>query len=225
MAAKIRVALADDHHLIRSGLKLLLGSDDSLEIVGEASDGTGALQLTEALQPDILILDLSMPGMDGVECLREIKRRGLATKVIVLTMFEDENYIFTAMTAGASGYVQKSSVDTELFQAIQNVMAGRIHLNPANAQSLLSLLLVGRQNENGNIPPTIPLSPREQEVLHLYARGFSLKEIGEQLCLSVKTVDTYKSRIMEKLSISKKSELIAYAISQGLLEPSPHKQF
>ena len=84
---------------------------------------------------------------------------------------------------------------------------------------------MGRQNENGNIPPTIPLSPREQEVLHLYARGFSLKEIGEQLCLSVKTVDTYKSRIMEKLSISKKSELIAYAISQGLLEPSPHKQF
>ena len=89
MAAKIRVALADDHHLIRSGLKLLLCSDDSLEIVGEASDGTAALQLTEALQPDILILDLSMPGMDGVECLREIKRRGLATKVIVLTMFED----------------------------------------------------------------------------------------------------------------------------------------
>ena len=223
MTAKIRVALADDHHLIRSGLKLLLGSDDSLEIVGEASDGAAALQLTEALQPDILVLDLSMPGMDGMECLREIKRRGLATRVIVLTMYEDENYILEAMTAGASGYVQKSSVDTELFQAIQNVTAGQIHLNPSNSQSLLSLLLVGRQNDNGNIPSTIPLSPREQEVLHLYARGFSLKEIGEQLCLSVKTVDTYKTRIMEKLSITRKSELISYAIKHGLLDPSPPK--
>ena len=223
MTAKIRVALADDHHLIRSGLKLLLGSDDSLEIVGEASDGAAALQLTEALQPDILVLDLSMPGMDGMECLREIKRRGLATRVIVLTMYEDENYILEAMTAGASGYVQKSSVDTELFQAIQNVTAGQIHLNPSNSQSLLSLLLVGRRNDNGNIPSTIPLSPREQEVLHLYARGFSLKEIGEQLCLSVKTVDTYKTRIMEKLSITRKSELISYAIKHGLLDPSPPK--
>lgn len=223
MTAKIRVALADDHHLIRSGLKLLLGSDDSLEIVGEASDGAAALQLTEALQPDILVLDLSMPGMDGMECLREIKRRGLATRVIVLTMYEDENYILEAMTAGASGYVQKSSVDTELFQAIQNVTAGQIHLNPSNSQSLLSLLLVGRQNDNGNIPSTIPLSPREQEVLHLYARGFSLKEIGEQLCLSVKTVDTYKTRIMEKLSITRKSELISYAIKHGLLNPSTLK--
>ncbi len=223
MTAKIRVALADDHHLIRSGLKLLLGSDDSLEIVGEASDGTAALQLTEALQPDILVLDLSMPGMSGMECLREIKRRGLATRVIVLTMYEDENYILEAMTAGASGYVQKNSVDTELFRAIQNVTAGQIHLNPANSQSLLSLLLVGRQNENGSTPSTIPLSPRELEVLHLYARGFSLKEIGEQLCLSVKTVDTYKTRIMEKLSITKKSELISYAIRHGLLDSSTHK--
>ena len=223
MKAKIRVALADDHYLIRSGLKLLLGSDDSLEIVGEASNGSDALHLTETLAPDILVLDLSMPGMDGIECLREIKRRGLTTRVIVLTMYEDENYILEAMTAGASGYVQKSSVDTELFQAIQNVIAGQIHLNPANSQSLLSLLLVGRQNENGGSPSAIPLSPREQEVLNLYVRGFSLKEIGEQLCLSVKTVDTYKTRIMEKLSITKKNELISYAIKHGLLDPSTHK--
>ena len=223
MKAKIRIALADDHHLIRSGLKLLLGSDDSLEIVGEASNGSDALHLTETLAPDILVLDLSMPGMDGMECLREIKRRGLTTRVIVLTMYEDENYILEAMTAGASGYVQKSSVDTELFQAIQNVMAGQIHLNLANSQSLLSLLLVGRQNENGGSPSAIPLSPREQEVLNLYVRGFSLKEIGEQLCLSVKTVDTYKTRIMEKLSITKKNELISYAIKHGLLDPSTHK--
>ena len=167
MKAKIRIALADDHHLIRSGLKLLLGSDDSLEIVGEASNGSDALHLTETLAPDILVLDLSMPGMDGIECLREIKRRGLTTRVIVLTMYEDENYILEAMTAGASGYVQKSSVDTELFQAIQNVMAGQIHLNLANSQSLLSLLLVGRQNENGGSSSAIQLSPREQEVLNL----------------------------------------------------------
>jgi len=218
MTAKTSIIVADDHHLIRSGLKLLLGSDDSLDVVGEASTGSEALRLTEELQPDILVLDLSMPGMDGMDCLREIKRRKIATRVIVLTMYEDESYILEAMTAGASGYVPKSSVDTELFQAIQNVTAGRIHLNPANSQALLSLFLVGRQRETPPPSSGVLLSPREQEVLHLYARGFSLKEIGEHLSLSVKTVDTYKTRIMEKLSLSKKSDLIAYAIKQGLLE-------
>ena len=218
MTAKTSIIVADDHHLIRSGLKLLLGSDDSLEVVGEASNGSEALRLAEELQPDILVLDLSMPGMDGMDCLREIKRRKIATRVIVLTMYEDESYILEAMTAGASGYVPKSSVDTELFQAIQNVTAGQMHLNPANSQALLSLLLVGRQSETAPSSSGVLLSPREQEVLYLYARGFSLKEIGEHLSLSVKTVDTYKTRIMEKLSLTKKSDLISYAIKQGLLE-------
>ena len=218
MTIKLRIALADDHHLIRSGLKLLLGSNETLSIVGEASDGTSALLLVEQLQPDILLLDLAMPGMDGLECLRELKRRDLPTRVIVLSMFEDENYVLAAMSAGAQGYVQKSAIDTELFQAIDNVAAGRLHLNESSAKSLLSMLLVERQQ--AALPPaTAVLSPRELEVLRWYARGFSLREIGEQLGLSVKTVDTYKTRIMEKLGFQKKSELIAYAAKQGLFEP------
>ena len=218
MTIKLRIALADDHHLIRSGLKLLLGSNETLSIVGEASDGTSALLLVEQLQPDILLLDLAMPGMDGLECLRELKRRDLPTRVIVLSMFEDENYVLAAMSAGAQGYVQKSAIDTELFQAIVNVAAGRLHLNENSAKSLLSMLLVERQQ--AALPPaTAVLSPRELEVLRWYARGFSLREIGEQLGLSVKTVDTYKTRIMEKLGFQKKSELIAYAAKHGLFEP------
>ena len=218
MTVKLRIALADDHHLIRSGLKLLLGSNETLSIVGEASDGASALLLVEQLQPDILLLDLAMPGMDGLECLRELKRRNLPTRVIVLSMFEDENYVLAAMSAGALGYVQKSAIDTELFQAIDNVAAGRLHLNESSAKSLLSMLLVERQQ--AALPPaTAVLSPRELEVLRWYARGFSLREIGEQLGLSVKTVDTYKTRIMEKLGFQKKSELIAYAAKHGLFEP------
>ena len=218
MTVRLRIALADDHHLIRSGLKLLLGSNETLSIVGEASDGTSALLLVEQLQPDILLLDLAMPGMDGLECLRELKRRDLPTRVIVLSMFEDENYVLAAMSAGAQGYVQKSAIDTELFQAIDNVAAGRLHLNESSAKSLLSMLLVERQ-QSALPPATAVLSPRELEVLRWYARGFSLREIGEQLGLSVKTVDTYKTRIMEKLGFQKKSELIAYAAKHGLFEP------
>ena len=210
--------MADDHHLIRSGLKLLLDSNETLSIVGEASDGASALLLVEQLQPDILLLDLAMPGMDGLECLRELQRRNLPTRVIVLTMFEDENYVLAAMSAGAQGYVQKSAIDTELFQAIENVAAGRLHLNEKSAKSLLSMLLVERQQVVAP-PMAAVLSPREQEVLRWYAHGFSLREIGEQLGLSVKTVDTYKTRIMEKLGFQKKSELIAYAAKQGLFEP------
>ena len=218
MTVKLRIALADDHHLIRSGLKLLLDSNETLSIVGEASDGASALLLVEQLQPDILLLDLAMPGMDGLECLRELKRRNLPTRVIVLTMFEDENYVLAAMSAGAQGYVQKSAIDTELFQAIENVAAGRLHLNEKSAKSLLSMLLVERQQVVAP-PMAAVLSPRKQEVLRWYAHGFSLREIGEQLGLSVKTVDTYKTRIMEKLGFQKKSELIAYAAKQGLFEP------
>ena len=218
MTVKLRIALADDHHLLRSGLKLLLDSNETLSIVGEASDGASALLLVEQLQPDILLLDLAMPGMDGLECLRELQRRNLPTRVIVLTMFEDENYVLAAMSAGAQGYVQKSAIDTELFQAIENVAAGRLHLNEKSAKSLLSMLLVERQQVVAP-PMAAVLSPREQEVLRWYAHGFSLREIGEQLGLSVKTVDTYKTRIMEKLGFQKKSELIAYAAKQGLFEP------
>jgi DNA-binding NarL/FixJ family response regulator len=132
-------------------------------------------------------------------------------------MYEDENYVLEAMLAGARGYVQKSAIDTELFQAIENVAAGRLHLNERSAKSVLAMLLVERQKADAG-PVVAALSPREQEVLRLYARGFSLREIGEQLGLSVKTIDTYKTRLMDKLGFSKKNELIAYAVKLGFFD-------
>ena len=217
MTKKIRVALADDHHLIRAGLKLLLENHDSLAIVGEAADGRTALELVENLQPDILLLDLSMPGMNGLDCLRELKLRNQDVRVIVLTMYEDESYVMEAMLAGARGYVHKSAIDVELYEAIEAVAEGNLHLNEVSAKSLLEQLLDERQN-HGIAKEQITLSPREQEVIRLYSRGFSLREIGDQLGLSVKTIDTYKTRIMEKLGFSKKSDLISYALKKGLLD-------
>lgn len=214
--SKSRIILADDHVLIRSGLKLLLQNDHSLEVVGEASNGIQALKLVEQLQPDVVILDMAMPGMGGIECLKEIKDRGIQSKVIILTMYEDESYIKAAMQAGADGYVQKSAVDIELFTAIKQVVNGGVYLSPQDSKALLALLLLEKASPDDKDPYKI-LSPREREVLRLHVHGYSLREISETLLVSIKTVDTYKTRVMEKLDLSRRSELITYALKYGLL--------
>jgi DNA-binding NarL/FixJ family response regulator len=212
----IRILLADDHKLVRAGLKMLIENDASLEVIGEASDGNQALQLIQEKRPDITILDIAMPGMDGIQCIKEIKTRGLRTRIIVLTMYEDENYIKEVMLAGADAYIKKSSVDSELFKAINHVLRGEVYLNPADSRALISVLRVGLDKLDDNDPYTL-LSPREREVLKLHVRGLSMREIGEHLSVSIKTVDTYKNRVMEKLNFTKKSELIDYALKYGLL--------
>lgn len=212
----IRILLADDHKLVRAGLKLLIENDASLEVIGEASDGNQALHLVEEKRPDVTILDIAMPGMDGIQCIKEIKTRGLRTKIIVLTMYEDENYIKAVMLAGADAYIKKSSVDSELFKAINHVTRGEVYLNPADSRALISVLRVGQDKPDDNDPYSI-LSPREREVLKLHVRGLSMREIGEHLAVSIKTVDTYKTRVMDKLNFTKKSELIDYALKYGLL--------
>lgn len=217
MERKITIVLADDHVLLRSGLRLLLDREPSFEIVGEASDGEELLQILEETRPEIVILDISMPRMDGLECIREIKSRGLRTKIIVLTMHNDESYIKEVMSGGASGYVQKGSVDTELFLAIKEVSRGRIYLNDRDSKNLLHTLVTEPWKKREDDDPYLLLSAREREVLKLLARGHSLKEAGDMLFLSVKTVDTYKTRIMEKLNFTKKSELVSYALKHGFL--------
>ena len=212
----IKILLADDHKLVRAGLKMLIENDASLEVVGEASDGLQALQLIAQKQPDVTILDIAMSGMDGIQCLKEIKTRGLTTKVIVLTMYDDENYIKEVMLAGADAYLKKSSVDSELFKAISHVMNGEVYLNPADSRALISVLRVGQEKPD-EADPYYVLSPREREVLKLHARGLCMREIGEQLSVSAKTAETYKTRVMEKLNFTKKSELIDYALKYGLL--------
>lgn len=217
MKQKLRVLLADDHKLLRSGLKLLLQRDPGIQVVGEAADGEQTIHLFEQLAPDILLLDLSMPKLDGMTCLKEIRSRRPAAKVIVLTMHEDENYIKQAMQAGAAAYVHKSAADTDLFKAIEAVQAGELYLSQQDSKVLLHSLLNREPEPVDRQAPHILLSPREREVLRLVAHGYSLAEVAEQLSLSVKTVDTYKVRLMEKLAVTRKSELVSYALKYGLL--------
>lgn len=217
MRQKLKVLLADDHKLLRSGLKLLLQRNPDLLVVGEAADGEQTILLYEQLQPDILLLDLSMPNRDGIECLKEIKSRYPHAKVIALTMHEDESYIKRAMQAGASAYVHKSAADTDLFKAIEAVQAGELYLSQQNSKLLLHVLLTREQEETDKNAPYVLLSPREREVLRLVAHGYSLAEVAERLSLSIKTVDTYKVRLMEKLKATKRSELVSYALKYGLL--------
>lgn len=217
MKQKLTLLLADDHKLLRSGLKLLLQRNPNMLVVGEAEDGEQTIHLFEQLRPDILLLDLSMPNMGGIECLKEIKSRYPEARVIVLTMHEDENYIKRAMQAGASAYVHKSAADTDLFKAIEAVEADGIYLSQQDSNLLLHVLLNREQEAVDKKAPYILLSPREREVLRLVAHGYSLAEVAERLSLSIKTVDTYKVRLMEKLKATKRSELVSYALKYGLL--------
>ena len=217
MKQKLSVLLADDHKLLRAGLKLLLQRNPDFAVVGEAADGEQTLQLFQPLEPDLLLLDLSMPKMDGLDCLREIKSRWPEAKVIVLTMHEDENYIKQAMQAGAAAYVHKSAADTDLFKAIDAVQAGQLYLSQQDSNLLLHVLLKQDPAPVDNQAPYVLLSPREREVLRLIAHGYSMAEVAERLSLSIKTVDTYKTRLMEKLGTTRKSELVSYALKYGLL--------
>lgn len=217
MKQKLKVLLADDHKLLRAGLKLLLQRNPDFAVVGEAADGEQTLQLFQQLEPDLLLLDLSMPKMDGLDCLREIKSRWPGAKVIVLTMHEDENYIKQAMQAGAAAYVHKSAADTDLFKAIDAVQAGQLYLSQQDSNLLLHVLLKQDPASVDHQAPYVLLSPRERDVLRLIAHGYSMAEVAERLSLSIKTVDTYKTRLMEKLGTTRKSELVSYALKYGLL--------
>ena len=217
MKPKLKVLLADDHKLLRSGLKLLLQRNPDFVVVGEAADGEQTIQLFQQLEPDLLLLDLSMPKMDGLDCLREIKSRWPGAKVIVLTMHEDENYIKQAMQAGAAAYVHKSAADTDLFKAIDAVQAGQLYLSQQDSNLLLHVLLKQDPASVDHQAPYVLLSPRERDVLRLITHGYSMAEVAERLSLSIKTVDTYKTRLMEKLGTTRKSELVSYALKYGLL--------
>lgn len=213
----ISIILADDHVLLRTGLRMLLEREPAFQVVGEASDGEELLRLVDEKRPDIAIVDISMPRVDGFECIREIRSKGLKTRIIVLTMHDDEGYIREVMRIGASGYVQKSSVDTELYQAIREVSAGGIYLSLEDSRRMLQLLITEPVKAVEKDDPYAVLSAREREVLKQIARGHSLKEIADGMHLSIKTVDTYKTRILEKLNFTKKSELVAYALKYGFI--------
>lgn len=211
----IKVLLVDDHGMFRAGMRALLERERDLEVVGEASRGEEGVDLVRSAKPDVVIMDLSMPGSDGLEATRRITALGFKTKVLVLTAHAEEEYLVPVVEAGASGYLTKTSADLDLVAAIRVVARGEVFL-PPKATRLLLQHYKSAPGEAG--PGAQDLSAREQEVLALTAEGFSSREIGERLFISPKTVDTYRARIMEKLGLNHRSELVRFALRTGLLK-------
>lgn len=215
MPEAINILLVDDHQMFRAGIRALIEAEERFEVIGEASSGDEAVDRVRELKPDIVIMDLAMPGSNGLEATRRISALELDTDVLVLTVHAEEEYLVPVVEAGASGYLTKTSADTDLIEAIRVVARGQVFLPPKAA----TLLLRRYKDTEGDDSASInDLSPREQEVLALTAEGFSSREIGEKLFISPKTVDTYRSRIMDKLGLSHRSELVRFALRSGLLK-------
>lgn len=215
MNRPISVVLADDHAMFRAGLAALLRMEDDIEVVGEASDGDEAVNQARRLKPDVVVMDISMPGSGGLEATRRIAALGLDSRVLVLTVHAEEEYLIPVVQAGASGYLTKTSADRELIDALRTVARGQVYL-PPRATTLL-LREYKKMEHDDDARDLQALSAREQEVLALTAEGFSSREIGEKLFISPKTVDTYRSRITSKLGLDHRSELVRFALRTGLL--------
>ena len=216
MAKKIRVLLADDHAVLRSGLRALLNLEPDMEVVGEASNGREAIELGQTLKPDVIVMDISMPEMDGLAATKAIHEVGIPCHIVILTVHAEEDYLFQTLQMGASGYVLKSSADTELMDAIRAAQRGEVFLYPSAVKKVLGEYLKGTRGE-GKKGALEALTSREKEVLKLTAEGFTNQEIAEKLVISPKTVDTYRQRIMEKLNLHHRSQLVRYALKTGLL--------
>lgn len=213
MNSQIRLLLVDDHSVLRSGLRMLLNSHEDMEVVGEADSGEAALEKVKELHPDIVLLDISMPGMGGISALQKIKEASKC-KVLMLTMHADEEYLKEALEFGVSGYVLKQAADTELIQAIREVAKGQIYVDSGLAQNLVkSMYHPSKQRSELDSN----LTEREKEVLELIALGHANKEIAEILMISVKTVESHKTKIMEKIQCQKRSELVRYALENGYI--------
>ena len=211
-----RLVIAEDHTILREGLKALLTTRADLEVVGEATDGREAVRAVQELNPDLILLDLSMPRSNGLEALKEIKRLSPQTKVLVLTVHKTEDYVFTALQAGADGYVLKDSSASELILAVRSVLNGERYLGPAIAGTVVSGYLGSRDGKPLR-PSFDDLSTREREVLKLIAEGYRTKEIAEYLCISPKTVEKHRANLMDRLNLHTVSALTTYAIEKGLV--------
>jgi two-component system response regulator NreC len=216
MPRTIRILLVDDHAMLRSGLRALLEAEDGFVVVGEAATGEEGVVKARQLLPDVVVMDLSMPGAGGLEALREISALGKDIRTLVLTMHGEEEHLLPVLEAGGSGYVSKASADEELIEAIRTVAAGEVFLYPSGAKLLLRGLK--QKAEPGEEDPLDKLTDREREVLGFTVEGFSSSEIGKKLFISPKTVDTYRARIMEKLNLRHRSELVRFALQKGLLK-------
>ena len=214
---KIRVLVADDHTLFRKGIVGLLSAQPDMEVVGEASSGEEAVRETSKVLPDVVLMDIGMPGVNGLEATREIRKKAPKVRVLVLTMHDREDYLFQALRAGAAGYVLKGADVQDLLSAIRSVNDGEVYLYPTVTKKLLADYL--RRVESGDNRASYDgLTDREREVLGLIAQGKTLPEIAQGLYLSLHTVQTHRDHIMKKLDLHTKAELIKYAIRKGLVD-------
>jgi two-component system, NarL family, response regulator NreC len=215
MADKIRVLLADDHAIVRAGVRLLLEAEPDMEVVGEALNGTEAVTLAESLRPDVILMDIAMPDMNGLEATRQIKGSFPNVHVLVLTMHRSDEYFFEMLKAGASGYVLKAAETNDLIGAIRAVARGEVFLYPTVARLLLQDYLNHLNESGGAAEPA--LTPREKEILRLLAEGYSNREIADRLVVSPSTIHSHRSNLMSKLNLSSRHDLIQYARERGLL--------
>jgi two-component system, NarL family, response regulator NreC len=211
---RIRILLTDDHTVLRSGLRALLSAQPDMEVAGEAAEGSEALRLAQAIRPDVVVMDIGMPGVGGIDATARIRRELPATKVLILSMHDDQGYLRQALRAGASGYVLKKAADTELLAAIRAAARGEVFLDPSLAKGLVEDVVLPKAQERES--PT--LSEREREVLRLLARGHTNQQVADRLCIGVKSVETYKARLMDKLGLKGRAELVRYALKHGLLK-------
>jgi DNA-binding NarL/FixJ family response regulator len=212
----IRILLCDDHAVIRRGLRLLLEQQDDFEVVGEASDGREAVNLAEALKPDIAVLDITMPNLNGIEAARQISAKQLGTAIIVLSMHADESFVLKALKAGARGYVLKEAPESELIKAVRALAEGKSFFSPAVSRMLVEDYVRHLQDKDLEDSYEL-LTAREREILQLIAEAKSNKDIASILNLSLYTVETHRSNIMEKLNLHSVPELILYAVRKGVI--------
>jgi two-component system response regulator NreC len=216
---KLRILLAENHETIRDGLKLLVNSQPDMEIVGEADNGRVALQLAQELLPDVVVMDVSMPELNGLQATKKLKQKCPQVKVLTLTRHTDDGYLQQLLQAGASGYVLKQSKSAELLRAIRAIGAGQTYLDTAITEKAVSQILGGKRAARG-APPDANLSGREVEVLRLIAWGYINKEIAARLNLSIKTVEVHKANGMRKMGMKSRVDIVRYALLQGWLQDS-----
>jgi DNA-binding NarL/FixJ family response regulator len=216
-SADIRILLADDHTLVRRGVRLILESDPGLRVVAEAGDGAEAVTLGRTHEVDLAVLDVAMPRMTGIQAARELARRTPSLRILMLSMYDNEQYFFESLKAGASGYVLKSVADQDLLNACRAAMRGELFIYPGVISTLMRSHL--ERLRRGDEPPQNLLTPREDEVLKLIAEGHPSKSIADELTISLKTVEHHRANILQKLGMRDRTELTRYAIRAGLIEP------
>ena len=217
----IRVLIADDHTLVRQGIRLLLETQPDLQVVGEAGDGLEAMRLASELKPDVVLMDIAMPAVDGLEATRQIKRVQPQAQVLALTMYEDEDYFFKILAAGAAGYVLKRAAASDLISALHVVSRGEVFLYPAIAKKLVADYVSRMKAPGTQVDSALnTLTPREHEVLALIADGLSNREIADRLVVSLSTIQSHYAHIGRKLNLHNRTELVKYAIRHGLIDAS-----